>query len=475
MMERLLVFDWNTIQIKVYVIVKIIRITFFKPIVGDRLSTFHIKTAMLFTTEAYPPEIWREDNIAQCVIYCLVTLCRWLNIKFCPHYTIAEVNLFTGKLFSHEITIIAETITSMIGSNLQCIYLIEMDLLGARMSTLSSGFRMNESRSWRRSSQINILNVSVQRYSIILHSLITSLVVIQNNLKAVSLSQFIDRLVHISEQGTALQQEAASVLIPSLRCTLSSVLASRCINQGQPITPDILHLYQLSFDSDLLSSRLKFASMLYCCGQYEAAANCLTYCEGLLGPGVWQFCSCTNTYPEKPNKKYLENALKKSNTTILRKYTYFCINFTRHEMCCIPQFLVFEMFRTISEEDRQHPLHYEWMDIVAVDCEPFLHYLQFLTYRHLNQHDQTRKQMLKLDSFIENNFGRGHFDTTLNMLGHCFELLDMRDKAWMYYGKSLQLYPQNNAANWHVARLVHRRFTKENKLALGGNPHGSTS
>ncbi|XP_052818087.1 uncharacterized protein LOC128244112 [Mya arenaria] len=107
MMERLLMFDMNSVQCKTYVFIKILRKTFLKPVVGDRLSTFHMKTAMLFTIETYPPEIWREENLVQCVIYCLTTLCRWLKLKHCPHYTIDRVNLLTGKLFKHELPILS--------------------------------------------------------------------------------------------------------------------------------------------------------------------------------------------------------------------------------------------------------------------------------------------------------------------------------------------------------------------------------
>ncbi|XP_052780385.1 uncharacterized protein LOC128217336 [Mya arenaria] len=114
MIERWLMFDMNTQQHKTFVFLKTLRKQFFKPVVGDRLSTFHLKTTMLYTIETYPPEIWRDDNLVQCVIYCLTTLLRCLKIKYCPHYTIYGVNLFTGKLFKHEQAVIRNMILKMI-------------------------------------------------------------------------------------------------------------------------------------------------------------------------------------------------------------------------------------------------------------------------------------------------------------------------------------------------------------------------
>ncbi|XP_052817619.1 uncharacterized protein LOC128243737 [Mya arenaria] len=462
MMERLLVFDWNTIQLKVYVLVKIIRKTFLKPNVGDRLSTFHIKTAMLFTIETYPSEIWRKDNIVQCVIYCLTTLRRWLAIKFCPHYTIAGVNLFTGKLLNHEFNSIVDIITSMVASNLQCIYVIEMDSIGARMSALRSGVRICETMSRDR----NNLDISSFLTFTFFKNFQELLDLRTDNQNALEYGQFIllvsesiETFVHKTEQGTALEREAAAVLISSFRCKLATAQASCCIKQGQPITQDIFNIYQQSLDSDL-SGRLKFTSMCFSSGQYEAAANNLMHCKGLLGSVVWQECYCTGRQCLKPisNNKFIENNLKKSNMEILTKHTILCISFSRHEMYCIPQFLVYEMFRTISEEDTEErcpPIQYEWMDLVVVDCIPFLHYLNVLTYMQLNQHDRA---LDSLQTLKRNCFDHGHFDTTLNMIGHCYELVNRLDKAWMYYGKSLQLYPKNNAAKWHVGRLLHQKI-----------------
>ena len=56
--ERFLVFDFTAEQQHVYVLLKMIRKSFIKPVVGDNLSTFHMKTAVMFTIESCQPDIW---------------------------------------------------------------------------------------------------------------------------------------------------------------------------------------------------------------------------------------------------------------------------------------------------------------------------------------------------------------------------------------------------------------------------------
>ncbi|XP_052781169.1 uncharacterized protein LOC128217812 [Mya arenaria] len=411
----------NSVQHKTYVLIKIISKSFFKPVVGDRLSTFHIKTAMLFTIETYPPGIWKECNLVQCVIYCLNTLIRWLKIKNCPHYTISNVNLFTGKLFKHELKVITEMINSMVTSDLQCIYEVQMDSLGARMSALILHLTNSENMS-RKMINESISFEVVSRYHGRCYA--STQVPIQNrqNLEwyqyVQAKFQDIITLVNISERASDVQHELFSVIIPHLLCTCASVQASRFIQLGLPITQDVLNLYKHSFDSDVLSSRLKFASMLYCCGQYEAAKNSLSYCEGLLGPLMLQCCACSGRATIIPNGIFLEYALNRSNIEILTKHMCNCIHFTRYETYCIPEFLVYEMFKTLSDADRQerHPaVAYGWMDLAVVDCEPFLHYLQFRTYRQLGQHNRAMEKLRKLDRYlgehIQEDIGHGHIDT----------------------------------------------------------------
>ncbi|KAH3783912.1 uncharacterized protein LOC127842502 [Dreissena polymorpha] len=100
--ERLLMFSLDTVHLKAYTLTKMIRKEFFVPEYLERLSTFHFKTAFFFTVENTRPDVWREDNLINCVKYIFATLMRFLKRRHCPHYTIENVNLFEGKIQIHE-------------------------------------------------------------------------------------------------------------------------------------------------------------------------------------------------------------------------------------------------------------------------------------------------------------------------------------------------------------------------------------
>ncbi|XP_052818092.1 uncharacterized protein LOC128244116 [Mya arenaria] len=449
MMERLLIFDMNIVQCKTYVFIKILRKTFLKPIVGDRLSTFHIKTAMLFTIESYPPAIWRKDNLITCVIYCLTTLRRWLKINYCPHYTISGVNLFSGKLFRFELQILANEILKMISENFSCILQIQMDDLGRRMSPISRHLQLCKTRNMVHTKTNLIL---CRTFIANLESIIDRIV---NGNTYSSCLQITKNLLGTFNIKTPIEQEVVSIIKPFLYARLASLEASKCIYLGQPITEKTRYLYSLSFDSDLLSSRLKFASMLYCIGQYETAANCLTDYEGLIGHAVWHLCMCVGRCPSIPGNAFYD--IYSISYTKDMKNTVLCVRFTHPEMCCIPKHLVYELFRTISDVDKQerNPEElYEWMDCAVIDCVPFLYYMQYLSYRQLNQQALKNTACQNLHKYaFQDSKGYGHYDTVFNILGHCYELENWIDKAWICYKNSLKIYPRNNAAKWHVARL----------------------
>ncbi|KAH3784110.1 hypothetical protein DPMN_162061 [Dreissena polymorpha] len=96
LMERRLMFDLSMSQMKVYVIMKIIRKEFCKPLVGKRLSSFHLKTTLMYCVEMSPPHIWKDKNLIQCLKLCLTILRLLLKVRYCPNFTTANVNLFDG-------------------------------------------------------------------------------------------------------------------------------------------------------------------------------------------------------------------------------------------------------------------------------------------------------------------------------------------------------------------------------------------
>ena len=91
------------VQKKCYYICK----TMFKEnlTVSEIISSYYLKTIMMWATEQNPPEYWREDNIGQAVLGLLDDLYQAVITGYLPHYFIPQNNLLKHipiKLLNRE-------------------------------------------------------------------------------------------------------------------------------------------------------------------------------------------------------------------------------------------------------------------------------------------------------------------------------------------------------------------------------------
>jgi len=280
-------------------------------------------------------------------------------------------------------------------------------------------------------------------------------------------SNHLTYLRELQSQGSDLQREAADLLLPFLHGVLASIKAS-CITTQQSVTQDIIALYQPSFKGDLMNDKLKCASILYCSGQYDQAADELNDCKGLLGPDVAHYCLCPGRHYYYQPDTFLRKALNTSTVDLLKTSSTSCVMFCKHELPCVPKHLRHEMYRTQTQEDKnERNVSHEWMDLVVIDCEPFLYYLQYLVYREKGNLPRRLLAMFSMMDFTHNGLGKqnyealGHMDTTLHMLAHCLELEDRPDVAWQLYQRSIKIHPTNNIAWVHLIRLFRKYFLRE--------------
>ncbi|KAH3770382.1 hypothetical protein DPMN_171667 [Dreissena polymorpha] len=144
----------------------------------------------------------------------------------------------------------------------------------------------------------------------------------------------------------------------------------------------------------------------------------------------------------------------------------FCVRFYRKEAYCVSSILLFEMNRNITEEEvMQRTFTVKtWMDNAEIGARTFLHYLQYLSYGGLGERDNQLHAIGVLDSYI---FDRRNYtfrktfkkylyhpETSLNLLGHCYEMEGDYGQALSCYESSLHLFNTNNAANWHIRRVL---------------------
>ncbi|XP_052785902.1 uncharacterized protein LOC128221344 [Mya arenaria] len=458
--ERILVFSFTTVQLKCYVVLKMIKKYIMEQYLShhSKLTSFHCKTVMFFTIERISREEWREDRLIGCIGYCLQTLDFFLMKGYCPHYIIPEVNLFEGKITRRYQLLLLGKIKENLNNNLMILYDLQYDSLGQRFRNPTTDMFETRSTICRKIDnvlagdlikQVNIrfLDVAVdnelnpEKYL----RLFTVLSIIPED----------DYIIHIL---TRYERRVISVLKPLIYSFLASVTSSFYIQHELQFTPEIFYFYERSVDTDVTSSRLKLASMLYCRGDLLRAADVLHDVERRFDGNVHAVCGCGKVWGdvERPTLIHDSTTHDWSYGDAIRKVA-LCVRFTRLEAFCVPPFLLFEMNRAMND-DVQHRKGNQliWMDKAVVDSKSYLFYLQYLTYGGMGIRLRQLNALRNLEKCrsLEELRNLYHYETYFNLVGHCWEMEGDPAKALRFYTFSIFVHPRNNAANWHFRRLT---------------------
>ncbi|KAH3814719.1 hypothetical protein DPMN_143228 [Dreissena polymorpha] len=418
MIERLLMFDLNIVQMKAYVITKMIRKEFLQSLVDERLSTFHMKTALLFTIEQFPENIWRDDNLVQCVIFCLNTLRRFLKRCYCPHYTISSVNLFAEKLPKNELEFIKEKLTEMIKSSLRCLQTLRMDDVGCRLSAGSLG-----------SSNENILSATGIRFEIIIKMLRQ----LRNDHPQPYGHTYKKIKTDILEIKSAITpdceyKDELEFMFQSMCSNAASQEASDCIANRMEVTSDIIEMYEISLGSKDITNHLRYASMLVCTRQYEHACALLETIENMIASGVNEISELSKLNIDVKHESD-QRSSKCSSKEILMKYAaknIFPIVFFRSEIKCVPVHLINEKDRAITDDEIKCAyvkIGSRFINhVFKADAKAFLYYLQYMSANNI---DKKKIAFEKLSDYCEcerKNRTSDHLATAQDMLNNVVEL-----------------------------------------------------
>jgi len=375
------------------------------------------------------------------------------------------VNLFDGKLSEPDIKDI-ETVLINLNKNIdEHICNLKMDSFGVKVlqkvhdkeSTLKDQIEVVKEMSW-------------------LFPLSFTVCIMYSNIHKMDaktavrcVSKRIKYLHGLQLHGSELEREAADLMLPYLYGPLASIKASLCMIANQPVSQDVINTYKHSFERDLLSGKLQYASMLYCSAQYDQAVDMLNHCEGLLGPDVAHYCGCEDrTYHDQP-ETFLRKGINTSTVELSKTSSTACVMFCKHELPCVPEHLQYEIYRMTQKDKNEF---HEWMDMVVIDSVPFLYYLQFLVYSQKGNMSKRLLAMFNMMDYINQSVYadvrgayhgvmKGHFETALNVLAHCWKLENRQDVARYLYGLSFTWYPTNNIAKWHLNQTFRKNVQRE--------------
>ncbi|KAH3740553.1 uncharacterized protein LOC127851000 [Dreissena polymorpha] len=465
--ERLLMFSLDKVHLKSYVLTKIIRKELFVPEYGDRLSTFHFKTAFFFAVENTPPDVWIDNNLINCVKNILTTLRRFLTRRNCPHFTIENVNLFDGKFERYEFPKLVDRLTFVINSLRTKIENIQLDGIGQTLYERSA-IKHDRGRYCSNTSALFVFvfnmcddyggvfsfpEVPVYFWKVCFENIYTGL-----------------QTYYRTQLGKYRKYELQTVMSPLASRGASAYLKQKaeCRENNDDGIDKARHMFIQTLDSDNISNYMRYSSFLFCNEEYDEACKYFELIEDLIQGDkqsnlVYQLCV-------SPSESLALQIAKQSyEKTSKQKRSVFLI-FSKEEAMCVPVFLRYEMFLDSFGTCQSCEVGLNmYFDNICVQIEPYLYYLQYLTYRQLHQEPKQCEALMKLSIFTEivtstrfissiHNclLARGYLNTSLNMLGHCFELENKLETAWKTYSTSLRLKPERNASALHTTRLLWR-------------------
>jgi hypothetical protein len=194
--------------------------------------------------------------------------------------------------------------------------------------------------------------------------------------------------------------------------------------------------------------------VLYSTGDMEKAELILRHTEQQYDSyPVRPMCACWDKPPPAVTADF-KRICGEQGEDCIKHITSFCVRFIQKEIHCIPHELQYEMFRSTQDDMIHRDQLDDWMDWAVVDSLPFLYFLQYKVYSHLQRHQDQQQALCKLIRTIATDKKLGHRETALNILGQCMEQENRPQHALQCYQLSLQQRTRNNVANFHIGKLL---------------------
>ncbi|XP_053374663.1 uncharacterized protein LOC123532409 [Mercenaria mercenaria] len=454
--ERCLMFNLNITQIRCYVLMKMILKTFISSQYPESISSFMCKTVLLHCIANTQSIAWRENTLLTCLTLCLLRLYDCVLNEVCPHFIIPDNNLMAERFLPHIKPFILDTLQYVASSNGRALLEIDCDDFGLRLQIKNNGMCITDPQciSTLISGQIfkNIATEVTDQNKLL--SQTTNGCSIPEVLQLLSTYMF--RLNNKYLNANQKQEKIACCVIAQQICkTLGSVLASSNIYLQGRVTMEALTWLLYGLNSDVSSGKLKLASIFYCMEDTERTNMILKDTEECYDLSVVEpVCGCYLYEHQVSRSAFNRLSFQQNEDALVKHISAFCVIFLPCEINCCPYELQHEMFRSTQEDLACRSKEDYWMDWAVVDSLPYLYFLQYKTCNSLRRHREKQRALSNLVRTIDEEANLGHRETALNLLGQCMEQENRRTDALRCYLLSLQIRGRNNAAKFHICRLL---------------------
>ncbi|XP_060559237.1 uncharacterized protein LOC132719481 [Ruditapes philippinarum] len=455
--ERCLILSLNITQTRCYVLLKIILKSFLNPQGEINISSFMCKTVLLHCVENTELSIWNAENLSTCLTYCLLELHTCVQNDSCSHFIIQENNLMAGRFTAEEKHELLERISYLLQNVRQMLFSIDIDDLGHRLQVKL--YRVPHGVYYFQSSIETNEFCLLREYFNTAYTISRSHKEVLDHLHDKSIRtmmQSVGKLMTFSDHGNRLEQATCKFLEPLLCTTYGSVLASSSIAENNQVSHEALVWLSAGLNSDISSSRLKLASVFYSTEDIDRAELILRHTEQqYYSYHVVPICACWHWTSPAAVSAELMRASSEQGQDLIKHITAFCVRFIQKESNCVPRELQYEMLRSTQNDIPHRNQCRDYMkDWTVIDSLPFLYFLQYKVYRHLQRIQDQRQALCKLIRTIVTDKDLGHRETALNILGQCMEQENKPHYAFKCYLRSLKGRPRNNVASIHICKLI---------------------
>ena len=458
--ERLLVTDFNSVQLKCYILLKMIKKERIHKYLGEKsLTSYHFKTCMLYMIENTPAEFWTEENLLLCLQHCLHQMLVWVETGVCPNYFIPEENMFEGRVSRHMQIRICDILRLILSADFKFLLTIETDMLGIRLQeSLELGII---APGYGQKALIHFIESCGDLYSALSSLRAIFLDKCQNTTSEVfvqevcKVKQMFLRSGIMSEHSVAEIEEAFSLLLPYIDITVMSIQTAEAKRMSASnefifnrLTSDRWHA--VSLEADPVSAKLKQASAMCMLAYCDLSLEILLDLQDQLEQQI-SVCGCYDSLDSRLNS--LPVISECSYQELLHKHIFTpCVVYLPAERELIPPALCYEMNRAVGCPTGYKLLcpGYDW---AVVDWKVLFYYLLYLNHHHLGMEEDALADLESLSRLIDTDRPLFHPETALNILGWIYKERGLTAEAERCFLGSLHVKPTHNAASLHLQDL----------------------
>ena len=264
----------------------------------------------------------------------------------------------------------------------------------------------------------------------------------------------------LAEHSVEEVRQAVSLVVPIVDIQLMSVLVvlAKLRSRSRSFIFNLLtseKWHALSLESNLFSSKLKQASLLYMLEYYEMSLEILDTLENQMRQSVTA-CNCSEKLlldKQQVGRQLLSLPMSPFEE-ILHRHMMPCVLFLPAERLLTPPVLCYEMNRSAGSppESKEY-----WYDCAVVDGKVLLYYLLYLNHIRLGLDSNASADTDNIRWLIRTDGFLGHRETALNILGSIHKERGIVDTAVECFRESLSIQPSHNAATLHLQDICQNR------------------